>query len=402
MKWTTRRLEDVADFCLGKMLDDKKNRGEHLPYLANVNVRWGEFDLENLREMRFEHSEMDRYGLRFGDIVMCEGGEPGRCAIWKEAMPGMMIQKALHRIRPRACLDYRFLFYSFLYKGRIGNFAALFTGATIKHLPREQLAKLEISFPGLELQSRIADILSAYDDSIANNRRRMALLEQAARELYREWFVRLRFPGHEHTRMINAEPQGWERKPLGACARFLSGGTPSKTRSDFWAGDVPWVSSGELTAMRIHRTTYSLTPEAIQSGSRLVPKDTILAVVRGMSLAKEFRIGLTSKPMAFNQDIKAIIPEMDVSTLLLYHALDAQRDQIRDKATEASHGTKKIDSQVLSEVELLVPPQRLQQQFNETAATLHTQWDVLENQNHRLRHARDLLLPRLMSGQIAV
>jgi type I restriction enzyme S subunit len=118
MTWTKQPLAHVAQFRLGKMLDDKKNRGDLLPYLANVNVRWGELDLHDLREMRFEYDEMDRYGLKYGDIVMCEGGEPGRCAIWKEPVPGMMIQKALHRIRPHDCLDHRFLFYSFLHKGR--------------------------------------------------------------------------------------------------------------------------------------------------------------------------------------------------------------------------------------------------------------------------------------------
>jgi len=81
MRWERKPLADVADFCLGKMLDEKKNGGESLPYLANINVRWGEFDLENLRKMRFEADEMDRYGLKHGDIVMCEGGELGRCAI---------------------------------------------------------------------------------------------------------------------------------------------------------------------------------------------------------------------------------------------------------------------------------------------------------------------------------
>ena len=101
MRWTSLPLSEVAEFCLGKMLDEKKNRGESLTYLANVNVRWGAFDLDGLREMRFEHDEMDRFGVKFGDIVMCEGGEPGRCAIWKDAVPGMMYQKALHRIRPR-------------------------------------------------------------------------------------------------------------------------------------------------------------------------------------------------------------------------------------------------------------------------------------------------------------
>src|SRR6266853_4373214 len=182
-KWRTRRLGDVADLCLGKMLDEKKNRGEHLPYLANLNVRWGEFDLEDLRQMRFEDHEKERYGLKFGDIVMCEGGEPGRCAIWKESAPGIMIQKALHRIRPHECLNSRFLFYSFLHRGRIGGFAALFTGSTIKHLPLQNLSKLEIAFPHLPIQERIADTLTGYDELMENNRRRMALLEEAARLL---------------------------------------------------------------------------------------------------------------------------------------------------------------------------------------------------------------------------
>src|SRR5207253_5636932 len=134
-------------------------------------------------QMRFEAHEMDRYGLKSGDIVMCEGGEPGRCALWKDQMPGMMIQKALHRIRPREGLDNRFLYYSFLHQGRSGGFGHLFTGATIKHLPGQNLAKLEIEFPELSTQQRIAEALSAYDDLMENNRRRMALLENAARLL---------------------------------------------------------------------------------------------------------------------------------------------------------------------------------------------------------------------------
>ena len=89
VNWERKPLGAVADLCLGKMLDQNKNRGEPLPYLANVNVRWGEFELSDLRTMRFEPKEMDRYGLKFGDIVMCEGGEPGRCAIWKDQIPGI-------------------------------------------------------------------------------------------------------------------------------------------------------------------------------------------------------------------------------------------------------------------------------------------------------------------------
>lgn len=209
MKWPTKQLESVATFRLGKMLDEQKNKGDLLPYLANVNVRWGEIELENLREMRFEHDELDTFGLKYGDIVMCEGGEPGRCAIWKEQRPGMMIQKAIHRIRPHECLNHAFLYYTFLHFGKTGHFAPLFTGATIKHLPREKLALLEVPVPPKAVQERIAYILYAYDDKIENNRRRMALLEESARHLYEEWFVRLRFPGHEHTKIIDGVPEGW-------------------------------------------------------------------------------------------------------------------------------------------------------------------------------------------------
>ncbi|MCR9095666.1 MAG: restriction endonuclease subunit S [bacterium] len=164
--WARRSLNDVADFRLGKMLDQKKNKGEPRPYLANKNVRWGEFDFSELREMRFEESETEKYGLKHGDILMCEGGEPGRCAIWRNQLPGMMFQKALHRIRPSGGLDSRFLFHSLLFKGRTGRLAGLFTGATIKHLPREKLAKVEIDIPTVRLMELFLENAGPLEDQI--------------------------------------------------------------------------------------------------------------------------------------------------------------------------------------------------------------------------------------------
>ena len=207
MSWSVRPLSEVANFVLGKMLDQMKNRGNLLPYLANVNVRWVDLDLADLRKMRFEQHEIERYSLRPGDVVMCGGGEPGRCALWKGERENIMFQKALHRIRPHAGLDSSFLYYSFLNIGRSDGFAPYFTGATIKHLPREQLAKVPIRFPGLSEQRAIVAALSAYDDLIATNQRRIALLEDAARRLCREWFVSLRFPGHEQVEVKDGVPE---------------------------------------------------------------------------------------------------------------------------------------------------------------------------------------------------
>ena len=168
MSWEKVKLGDVTDSCLGKMLDQVKNKGEYQPYLANVDVRWGSFNLENLSLMRFEAGEQERYGLQYGDLVICEGGEPGRCAIWKDQIPGMKIQKALHRVRVHDCLDYRYLYYWFLLAGKTGELEQYFTGATIKHMPGEKLKSVIITKPPIEVQRKIADILWVYDDLIEN------------------------------------------------------------------------------------------------------------------------------------------------------------------------------------------------------------------------------------------
>ncbi|PKU25255.1 restriction endonuclease subunit S [Telmatospirillum siberiense] len=155
--WERRTLGEVADVRLGKMLDEKKNRGELRPYLANVNVRWGRFEVDSLRKMRFEPHEVKKYGLMPGDIVMCEGGEPGRCAIWKDQVPGMMLQKALHRIRAHEGLDQRFLYHCLSFMAKSGRLAGLFTGTTIKHLPREKLITVAVVAPPKRLVLKFAE-----------------------------------------------------------------------------------------------------------------------------------------------------------------------------------------------------------------------------------------------------
>ena len=390
MSWTLKPLAEVADFCLGKMLDDKKNRGEALPYLANINVRWGEFDLENIREMRFEHDEMDRYGLKYGDIVMCEGGEPGRCAIWKEPVPGMMIQKALHRIRPQDSLDYRFLFYSFLHKGRNGGFAPLFTGSTIKHLPREKLAKVEIAYPRLEVQSRIADILSAYDDLIENNLRRMALLEEAARQLYREWFVRLRFPGHEHTRITNRVPEGWEKKTLGNLALIIMGQSPESQHYNEDGEGLPFHQG--VTDFGERFVTHRIYSTAL---NRIAEAGDILCSVR----APVGRLNVTLHKIVIGRGLSALRSKTGHQSLLLQQLRGHffKEDLIGAGAIFASVTKKELAAQ-----ELLEPPVRLKRAFEEVTVPCDEQLRVLHFQNLQLRAARDLLLPRLMSGEIAV
>lgn len=154
-KWEKVKLGEVAEMCLGKMLDKNKNKGNYQPYLRNVNVRWGSFDLDDLLEMRFEDSEQERYGLQNGDLIMCEGGEPGRCAIWNGEAQNMKIQKALHRIRLKPSVSNKYVYYLFYHYAQNGLLEKHFTGTTIKHLTGQSLKNIEIPLPSLPTQQRI-------------------------------------------------------------------------------------------------------------------------------------------------------------------------------------------------------------------------------------------------------
>ena len=174
----------------------------------------------------------------------------------------------------------------------------------------------------------------------------------------------------------------WPLRSLRNCARFLSGGTPSKARADFWDGDIPWVSSGEMTELRIYDTPLHINEEGAIDGSRLVPANTVLTVVRGMSLAKEFRIALTRREMAFNQDIKALACEADVASEFLFYALLARRGHIRELASEASHGTKRLETEVLSAFQVPVPRDLKVQR--RVVAILSAYDDLIENNRRRI------------------
>ena len=404
MSWQTQKLEAVADFCLGKMLDQKKNRGELLPYLANVNVRWGEFCLAELREMRFEQHELDRYGLKYGDIVMCEGGEPGRCAIWKEQCSSMMIQKALHRIRPHDCLRPEFLYYFFLYKGRTGHLASLFTGSTIKHLPREKLALVDVPVPPHSTQDQIASVLAAYDDLIENNRRRIQLLEQAARLLYKEWFVHLRFPGHEHTRIIDGVPEGWAMRPIKDVVEGVYDGphaTPSASDDGpIFLGIKNISESGRLnlTSKRcisendFSKWTRRVTPQ---------PGDIVFsyeATLNLYALIPEGFRGCLGRRLALVRPIAR-----DRTGLFIYYSFFTHRWRTVIEQNRLCGATvDRVPIAKFPDFPLLMPPQRLVVAFDDHVWSLRKQMETLERENELLANARDILLPKLMTGESTV
>lgn len=373
------------------------NMGELFAHdrISNIEMERVQLDERELLSMLVEPGD-----LLFARQSLVLSGA-GKCSIVVNADEPTTFESHLIRVRlKRDVADP--LFYHYYFRSPSSGMKAIVTQGVQAGIRGSDLRRLPVRVPPRLEQERVSSILSAYDDLIDNNRRRLALLEEAARLLYREWFVDLRFPGHEHAAAIDGVPKGWKRMPLSECATFQSGGTPSKSKPEFWDGDIPWISSGELTRLRVSSSRLCVTDEAVQSGSRYAEVGTILGVVRGMSLAKEFRLGIVTRRVCFNQDLKAFVPDRGVKALYLFHALDEQRERIRQKAGEASHGTKKLETTVLQNLLITVGAPSVRQHFIEYVQPLHEQMDVLMEQNSRLERARDLLLPRLMSGEIAV
>lgn len=147
-------LEQITDSRLGKMLDKEKNTGIPRKYLRNVNVRWLKFDLSDLLEMKIEESEVKKYTVEKNDLVICEGGEPGRCAVWEEDEP-MFYQKALHRVRFIDGSNPRFYMYYLWFAAQTGCLRPYFTGTGIKHLTGQSLSKVPVPIADRSIQDRI-------------------------------------------------------------------------------------------------------------------------------------------------------------------------------------------------------------------------------------------------------
>ena len=154
--WPAVPLGEIAEVKLGKMLDSANHQtGRRLPYLRNVNVRWGSVVTDDLLEMLFDDDQLERFGLKEGDVLVCEGGEPGRAAVWDGSLPELKYQKALHRVRFTVPFDPRLLVYQLELLAKSGGLERRFTGSTIKHFTREAFVQLPITLPPLPEQRAI-------------------------------------------------------------------------------------------------------------------------------------------------------------------------------------------------------------------------------------------------------
>jgi len=285
--------------------------------------------------------------------------------------------------------DARFIKY--LFDATIQKTVQQFTqGAAQDNLSQEKLLSIEFRVPGVDEQHRIANTLSAYDDLIENNRRRMSLLEESARLLYQEWFVRLRFPGHGHTRIVDGVPMGWEKKTLGELATILMGQSPESKYYNEVGDGLPFHQGVTDFGDRFvsNRVYCSLERRIAEPGD-------ILCSVR----APVGRLNLTLDKIVIGRGLAALRSRTDNQSFLFQQLRTHffKDDIVGSGAIFASVTRKDFEAQ-----ELLTPTPTLVGAFEQVSLPIDQQLRVLFLSNQNLRTARDLLLPKLMNGEVAV
>jgi type I restriction enzyme, S subunit len=301
--------------------------------------------------------------------------------------------------------DPRFVYY-FLHTI---DFVRFNVGNSNPTLNRNHIHDLAIAIPPSAVQISIASILSAYDDLIENNRRRIALLEEAARLLYREWFVRLRFPGHEHMPLVSGLPEGWERRPLeSVCTEddgIQTGPFGSQLhQSDYSDAGVPVVMPKDLVRLRIDSVEVARIPEALAerlSRHRMIEGDTVYG--RRGDIGRRAYIGRRQAGWLCGTGCLRIRANpCEISPRFLFDTLGSP-DTAGIIANRAKGATMpNLNSTLVKSVPVLVPDRLLQDLYVEQIEPIAELIEVLSEQNTKAKAARDLLLPRLMNGELII
>jgi type I restriction enzyme S subunit len=399
-------LGELFEIGAGKTMSAAARDGaEKTPFLRTSNVLWDEIDLTNVDEMAIPPHELSGKLLRPGDLLVCEGGEIGRAAIWNGERDVMSFQNHLHRLRPLADdVDPRFYVY-FLQCGftQLGIFEGAGNKTTIPNLSRNRLAALDVPHPDIDEQRDVVRALARVRDAMKLHDRSTGLAQDLKRAAMRALFTKgLRGEAQKETE-IGPVPESWDLRSVLDICDIRSGGTPRKSVPEYWIGDIPWVSGKDLKAPTLDDAIDHVSAEGIEAGSRLAPGGTVLILVRGMGLAKDLPVAVISRPMAFNQDIKALVSRGDFSGKFIRSAIYVHKDRLLAKIVPSAHGTMTLN---LNDIEtFLVPCPTDPVEADEIVAILDAidrKIDLHRRKRAVLDELFKALLHKLMTGAIRV
>lgn len=405
--WVWRPLGKLFDIGAGKTMSETARSGvEKVPFLRTSNVFWDEIDLTQVDEMAIPPDELAYKSLRPGDLLVCEGGEIGRAAIWNGERAIMSFQNHLHRLRPvESDIDPRFYVF-FLQSAftQLGIFEGAGNKTTIPNLSRNRLAALEVPHPSTSEQRDISLLLGRVRDAIKVNGKGLASAEEIKKTAMRELFTRgLRGERQKETE-IGLVPESWKVVPLGSLGKIGNGTTPNRRNFAYWqGGTLPWITSGRMYERRITGADSCVTATALKECSLplLQPGAVLIAIVgQGKTLG---HCAILDVEATVSRHVGFIQPEESVvSPGYLRGYLESQYEYLRQLASGNGSTRGALTGAILRSLGIPLPSLDEQQELLAILDAVDGKIAIHRRKREVLDELFKSLLHKLMTGEIRV
>ena len=402
---TRDRLDSLCLLVTDGTHDSPKLRPDGIPFIKGKHISGGLVDFDNCDYIMLEDhiKAIQRSKPEYGDTLFSNIGSVGDAAYVNTRNEFSIKNVALFKPNPRV-VGGKYLYYVVIGPKFKGELFAKRSGVAQPFFSLEMLRSHEVEYHcGLPTQRKIASILSAYDDLIENNLRRIKILEEMAQALYREWFVKFRFPGHEKVRMVDSPlgkiPEGWEVKTLDEFGEIITGKTPSKKRPEYYGHYIPFIKlpdmHGNIFCLKTQDNLSRLGAES-QRTKTIPPNNLCVSCIGTGGI-----VIITSVASQTNQQINSIILRNETDLEFLYFTLvDLKETIVRYGATGAT--MTNLSRGKFTALQVVSPGELLVGQFHNLMVPAFQSIRNLQQRNQTLRQTRDFLLPRLISGELDV
>jgi type I restriction enzyme, S subunit len=402
--WQPKKLDELGFVGRGKSRHRPRNEpslyGGDYPFIQTADIVASECYITNFSQTYSEKGLAQSKQWEAGTLCIVIAGEnTGQSAILK--FRSCFPDSVVGFIADAQSSDVHYVKY---YLDTItAQIKSVTKGATQDNLSLSKLLSFDIPTPPIEIQRKIAAILSAYDELIENSTRRIKLLEQAAHDLYHEWFVEFRFPGHKNIEMVDSAmgpiPQGWEVKTVADLGHVVTGKTPSKLIPENFGNYMPFIKTPDMhNSIFILDTQDALSDIGVETQlTKTIPENSICVSCIGTIGV----VSITSRPSQTNQQINSVILDNPIFRAFAYYAIVGLRDLMINYAstgaTMANLSKGKFES-----LNVTIPDVSVLSRFHDFTFPMFEEIKTLLLRNSNLRQTRDLLLPRLVSGEVDV
>lgn len=404
--WHKVRLEEIADFQYGYTASSKEtDTGTKLLRITDIVPDL--IDWETVPFCDIDEKEIKQYEIKKGDILIARTGATAGYAklIRKQPQKSVFASYLIRLTMKKADADPDYvgrIIESDIFKQFVTTHAG---GAAQPHANAPVLKNFELSLPDIKTQTEIVDMLSGYDDLIENNTHRIKILEQTAQAIYTEWFMRFRFPGHEKVKMVDSGtdfgkiPEGWEVKKIREVGKIVTGKTPPTSDASNFGDFMPFIKTPDMhSSIFCISTNEKLSVQGVETQkNKIIPRDAIVVSCIGTIGV----VGITTRDSQTNQQINSIIPTQTNIREYLYFVCVNLKSHLKNiGANGATMGN--VNKEKFETIEILSPSNSILNLFNDMTQEMFDEIKSLSYQNQNLRQTRDLLLPKLVTGEIQV